>query len=223
MKNEQFEKDISVAQGLFNKLNVIEQDGEIFLKGEIDIIDSNGQLWDTYQVEVKGSDSYPLSFPKLFETGNAFPKIVDWHVYEFDDKSCCIDIPPSEKLICKDGLNVFDYIKQFAIPYLANQSFRVKEGFYLYGEYSHGVVGKIEFYQNKLKARNTKDLISMFDLIIDDYNPPRTALCPFCHKKKFRHCHRDVFRELHNIKNCLINDKITLIRFFLINPDYNLP
>lgn len=224
MKNEQFESDIKIVPGSFNKLSLVETDGEQFLTGALDIIDNAGRLWDTYQVEIRGSESYPTAFPKLFEVGNAFPKIVDWHVYESYDKSCCIDIPPNERILCKDGLHVLKYIQQFAIPYLANQTFRRNEGYYLYGEYPHGIFGKIEYYQGKLKAKTPPELIDMLYLIIQGYHPDRTAYCPFCKKIKFRNCHRAVFRELSAIKVVLYLDAVNqLIPFFKENPVFKLP
>ncbi len=223
MKNIQFENDIDVIPTLYNQLEVIVIDGERILKGNIDIIDNTGKLWDTYEIEIRGSNSYPKGFPKLFEVGDSFPKIASWHTYEFDDKSCCIDVTPNEILICKNGISVVDYIQLFVIPYLANQTFRKREGYYLYGEYSHGILGRIEFYQNKLKAKNTFDLMKMIDLIIGGFNPDRTAFCPVCNKIKFRKCHRDIFKELQSIKNFLDYDRRQLIPFFISNPDYKLP
>lgn len=224
MINQQFERDIEAVPTLFNKLAVVEVEGEKILRGELDIVDYSGKLWDVYQVEVRGSEGYPFRFPKLFETANAFPKIVDWHVYEHDDDSCCVDVTPSEVLHCKEGLNVVDYIRRFAIPYFANQTFRRREGYYLYGEYSHGIIGRIEFYQNKLKAKSPQELIQMFDLIIRGYNPDRRAFCPFCRKVKFRKCHRNVFKELETIKTLLVYDgSQQLIPFFQACPDYQLP
>jgi hypothetical protein len=211
MKNIRFENDIISVLDLYRKLNVVEENNEKYLKGDIDIIDKNGTVWDTYKIEIKGSENYPFAFPKLFETGKAFPKISDWHVYEFGDKSCCVDVTPNEIILCKGGLNLSDYIKNFAFPYLANQSYRIKEGYYRYGEYSHGIFGRIEYYQNKLKAKNLFELIDMFDLIIKGFDPPRTAYCPFCLKKKFRHCHRNIFREFRYIKNFLISDRLLLL------------
>ena len=222
MKNEKFENDIVTIPVTFNKLSIVELDGEKILKGELDIVDASGKLWDTYQIEIKGSDSYPYSFPVLFETANAFPHNADWHVYE-DDFYCCVDYPANAKIICKNGLQVTDYIKNYAIPYFANQTFRVREGYYRYGEYSHGTFGKMEYYQSKLKAKNPKQLLEMFRLILLDYNPARTALCPFCNKVKFRHCHRDVFRELSYAKEYLFHDGAQLFAFFTAHPDYQLP
>jgi len=224
MKYEQFENDINAVQGIFPKLKIIKTDDEQFLSGELDIIDKESRLWDTYNIMIKGSPNYPNAFPKLFEVGDAFPKTADWHVYEKDDQSCCVDIPLNELILCKDGLNVVDYIQGFAIPYFANQTFRKQEGYYLYGEYSHGIFGKIQFYQSKLKAKNPLQLIEMFELIIKGYNPDRTAYCPFCKKTKFRKCHRESFRELFTVKELIFHDAINqLIPFFKRNPGYNLP
>lgn len=222
MKNVQFENDILLVPEVFDKLNVVEENEERFLKGSLDVVDRTGKIWGTYEVEIKGSESYPYAFPKLYETNDAFPKNADWHVYE-NDFSCCVDVPMSEKIICKNGLNVTDYIKQYAIPYFANQTYRIREGYYLYGEYSHGILGRLEFYQSKLKASSPMQLLKMFDLIIKDYNPDRTASCPFCNKEKFRRCHRDAFRELQLVKAYLINDGLTLLKILKVNPNYRLP
>lgn len=222
MKNIQFEKDILLVPKLFNKLIIAQENEEQVLKGSLDIIDESGKLWDTYEVEIKGSESYPYTFPKLYETNNAFPKNADWHIYE-NDFSCCVDVTPNELIICKEGLNVVDFIKEFAIPYFANQTYRIREGYYLYGEYSHGILGRLEFYQSKLKAQSPIQLLQMFDLIIKDYNPDRREICLFCHKEKFRRCHRDAFRELQMVKGLLANDGLTLLKILKANPNYILP
>lgn len=224
MKNKKFDSDIISVPKIFNKLSIVELDEEKILKGELDIVDAKGKLWDTYQIEIRGSNCYPYSFPKLFETANAFPKIVDWHVYEFDDKSCCVDVTPNEIFICKSGLNVSDYIQRFVIPYLANQTFRIREGYYLFGEYSHGILGRIEFYQEKLKARNPQELIKMLSLSIEGYNPDRRAYCPFCYKTKFRKCHKEAFKQLSMIKDFIFWDVTKqLFPFFEAVPNFQLP
>lgn len=221
MKNVQFENDILLVPEVFDKLKVVEENEEQFLKGSLDVVDGTGKVWGTYEVEIKGSESYPYAFPKLYETNDVFPKNADWHINE--DNSCCVDVPMSETIICKNGLNVTDYIKQYAIPYFANQTYRIREGYYLYGEYSHGILGRLEFYQSKLKASSPMQLLQMFDLIIKGYNPDRRTICPFCNKEKFRRCHRDAFRELELVKAYLINDGLTLLKILKVNPNYRLP
>jgi len=223
MKNEQFKKDIEIVPNSYPSLSIISRDGNKILKGELEIIDNNGKCWEVYNVEIKASSDYPNRFPKLFEVGNAFPKIADWHVYE-NDESCCVDVTPNEILICKNGLSVLEFIKRFTIPYLANQKFRELEGYYLYGEYPHGIFGRIMFYQSKLKAKSPQELIQMFDLIIKGYSPNRRVFCPFCKKEKFRRCHKNAFEELKAIDSFLHFDaKEQLLPFFINNPKYELP
>ncbi len=110
------------------------------------------------------------------------------------------------------------------LQYLANQKYREFEGYYLYGEYSHGIFGRIEFYQNKLKAKSPLELIQMLNLIIEDYQPDRRSFCLFFYKQKFRKCHKQAFEELSSIKPFLYYDgKEQLIPFFNKNPFYKLP
>ena len=49
----------------------------------------------------------------------------------------------TQKIICKNGLYVSDYINNYAIPYFANQTFRIREGYYRHGEYSHGILERL--------------------------------------------------------------------------------
>ncbi len=218
--NSQFAKDILTVPSVYEKLGIVSINGEDILKGELDIIDDTGNRWEAYHIEIWGTNEYPLRFPKLFETNNAFPKVPDWHVNP-SDHSCCVDVTPSELLTCRNGYHILDYIKNFAIPYLANQKFRELEGYYKNGEYAHNFLGHIQFYQNKLNAKDLHDLIGMIDLIVSDFNPGRTAECPFC-DGKFRKCHRDSFNELRAIKSFLIPELQYLRRIYTIDPGFNL-
>jgi hypothetical protein len=222
MKNDRFEQDIVLVPEVFDKLNIVDRGGEKFLHGQLDIIDKSGVQWDTYSVEIKASNEYPFRFPKLFEIGNAFNKIADWHVYE-DDGSCCVDVTPNEIILCQNELNVLDYIRDFAIPYLANQTFRKREGYYLHGEYAHGILGRLEFYQSKLKAKDIAELIYMFQLILIDFDLPRTGFCPICKNIKFRNCHQRSFRELRNVKSMIDYDGVQLLQYVFRNPNFKLP
>ena len=39
------------------------------LKGSIDIVDSNGKHWDSYDIEIHPTADFPSRFPTLFEKG----------------------------------------------------------------------------------------------------------------------------------------------------------
>ena len=223
MRNYFFESQLPAACLAFPSLKVIKENGEKFLRGELQIIDATGKLWDTYIIEIKSSLEFPYRFPKLYEIGGAFPKIMDWHVYEEDD-SCCVDVIQNELILCKQGISLMNYLNQFAVPYFANQTFRRKEGYYLYGEYSHGIFGRIEYYQNKLNAKSLAQLIVMLKFVVFGPDLSRNAKCPFCTKTRFRKCHQHPIKELKSIKDFVHFDLTTqLSPFSTDNPRYRLP
>lgn len=169
------------------------------LKGTLQVIDKEGNHWEDYEVEIHHSDNFPFKFPLLFEVSDKIPKIADWHVYE-DTLACCIKVQPEEIFRCIAGITVTNYIREEVMPYLFNQTHRRVKGFYVNGEYSHGMKGIYEFYMTALKTGNDiKKTVQLMQYIATHERPGRTSLC-FCGKKtKFRHCHRGVFDKLKKI------------------------
>lgn len=170
------------------------------LKGIIPIIDVIGIKWEEYELEIHCSENFPFEFPSLFETSNKIPKIGDWHIYE-DTLSCCVKVKPEELIRCKDGITIIDYIREQVIPYLFNQTHRRVEGYYVNGEYSHGLHGIYEFYSDTLgTGNNYKKTVELMMFIASHEKPGRTTFC-FCGSNiKFRNCHRESFNIIKNIK-----------------------
>jgi len=202
-----FQHDIEMAATKFDRLKVVERSSEMVLAGKLDIVDPGGKIWETFEVEMLKSPRYPYEFPHLFETGGKIPKIADWHVYD-DTKACCVDVKPNEIIICAKGLHVIDYIERYAIPYFANQTHRILEGYYKYGEYSHGVLGLAEFYLDILNTKNIKEGLKWMYAISEGLKPLQTSMC-FCGKKiKYRYCHRDAVRKLQIINSLELKNHI---------------
>lgn len=185
--------------------------GVIILRGTIDITDNNGKIWDTYQIEIHPMDEFPYCFPKLFEVGGKIPKNVDWHVYTADG-SCCLTVIQKEIYACVNGITILEFIENWVIPYLANQTYRFKTGNYANGEYAHnGLLATIEFYQELFKTSNIDLIINYIFRIVSISRPNRTELC-FCgSKQKFRNCHKSAFDVCSLLKGkTLIFDLIIL-------------
>lgn len=215
--NLHFERDIQEVILQYPNFKIADN-GERYLNGILDISDDKKQLWGTYEIEIKASENYPQAFPNVFEISNSFPKNPDWRVYS--DNSCCFDVPESELITCKDGLKVIDFIPKILIPYFANQKFRELNGYYLHGEYSHGILGRIEFYRALLNPKSNEQLIQMLFSIINGYNSNRQAMCPFCNIK-FRKCHRNAFEKLSKIKYEVKTDCQLFLKYFLTNKNIN--
>lgn len=181
------------------------EDALPFLEGTINLFDKNSVAYDAYSIRIECALNYPKSFPLVYETQGRLPHNIDWHVYS--DGHFCLCTPIEEYIHCAKGVTLTTFIQNQVVPYLHNQSFREKEGYFLH-ERSHGLKGILESLYDIL---NTKDLIKIYSLLTYIYksNPPsRTSKC-FCGSgKKYRHCHREAY---HSIKSIGQDQLLTLI------------
>ena len=191
-----FEAQLSEAVKRYPKLGIEQGEAGCFLRGMFDVIDDEGQLWESFEIEVRHAHGFPMRFPKLYEVGGKIPRIDAWHVNP-GDGSLCITVPAEERLACLEvgGLTVIDFIERYARPHLANQAFRKRKGCYVNGEYSHGDKGILEYYQHQLGVKEPKAVASLLRQIAAGKKPDRRSKC-FCGSgKKFRHCHRAIWER----------------------------
>ncbi len=178
----------------YPKLSKIERDNKFILAGALDIVDNTGKYWETYDIEIFCSETFPNRFPELYETGCKIPKIADWHIYE-DTLSCCVKILPEEILRCLKGITVEQYVTCEVLPYLFNQTHRRVEGYYVNGEYGHGGLGLYEYYSHELKTGDLEQIAKLLYSIATRPKPDRTSTC-FCGSGvKYRYCHRTVYEK----------------------------
>lgn len=176
-------------------LRVISGEWEV-LRGTLPIIDANGRHWEDFEIEIRASENFPNEFPHLFELSGKIPKIADWHIYE-DTGACCVKVKPEEIIRCVRGITLKEYITEEVLPYLFNQTHRRVEGYYVNGEYAHGIVGIYEYYARILRSLGDIDrTVWLMQYIARNVRPIRTSMC-FCGSaEKYRHCHRAAFEEL---------------------------
>ena len=169
------------------------------IRGYLDIIDAHGTLVDTYELMIRPQDSYPNSFPLVYEIGGKIPKNIDWHVFE-SDGHLCIATWPVEKLRCSEDFTLGSFIEQDLKPYLFNQTYRRIQGYFLHDR-AHGFYGEWQEYQDTFKTANPIKIISLLDYILKRNEPIRVADC-FCGSSlKYRKCHRDTFRRLNKLSD----------------------
>ncbi|MBL7767499.1 MAG: SEC-C domain-containing protein [Flavipsychrobacter sp.] len=215
MSNEFFVEQLAEAEESYPKLKPTLTEAGYVLAGDLDVIDKTGKLWETYQIEIHYTDGFPYRFPLLYETGGKIPKIADWHVYE-DTLTCCVKVLPAEIIRCLNGITITEYIREEALPYFFNQTHRRLEGFYVNGEYSHGLMGIYQFYEEALRTgKDVKKLLRLMHFIATNERPGRTSIC-FCGSgKKFRNCHRDTFDELRQLgSSVLLSDGLEIGKAF---------
>jgi hypothetical protein len=166
-----FEKEAKEVIQIYDDLNFSIEDNCPILHGIINLTDEKGILHDKYQIKIKPKDNYPFVFPFVFEIGGRIPKNFDWHIFE-DVGNFCIASQPEEILACKKGLTLLGFIENQIKPYLFNQTFRQKHGYFL-NERSHGDRGWIEFFETELKTNDANNIIFTLDLILKRKFPDR--------------------------------------------------
>ncbi len=192
-----FTTDADKAISEFPELQLcIREDSLPFLTGSIVLRDANNAVYDIYSIKIECIDNYPKSFPYVYETGKRLPHNIDWHVYS--DGHFCICTPVEEYIHCAKGITLVNFIKEHLIPYLHNQSFREKEGYFL-NERSHGSEGILESIYALLNVNELNKAYQLLKFIYKNENPSRTSQC-FCRSnKKYRYCHRSAYQKLKNI------------------------
>ncbi|SMO83719.1 ubiquitin-conjugating enzyme E2 [Fodinibius sediminis] len=194
----------------YHNLKIVSENGEKFLRGNLDIVDEDGKEWEPFQVEIKYKEGFPYRFPKVLETSDRIPKIADWHIYK--DGSCCIDVLPSEIIKCRDGITVVGFIENELTPYLFNQTYRIEEGFYVNSGYAHGLMGIYEFFSSRLRTgKDVRKTLSLMHYIATKPRLNRSNKC-FCGSNElFRKCHMKAYDELNKLDESFLLDQIELI------------
>jgi hypothetical protein len=194
-----FEEQLKEVLQHYPNLTIKEKNGLKYLKGIIDIKNETAEVVGSFLIEVHFVKGFPFRFPKLYEVGGLIPNIPDWHKYS--DDSCCITVEPDEKLKCRHGITVLEFIKIHAIAFLANYIYRKIEGKYKNGEYSHGEPGLIEFYTDLLKTSDKELWLKYYKYAFknEKFKDARNKPCLCGNEMKFKKCHLLIFDELRFI------------------------
>ena len=167
-----------------------------YILGTIYLPDEKGCFIDSYKIKIEIKNDYPNSLPLVFETSKRIPNNIEWHV--FPDGHCCIVTPPEESIICRKGITLEKFLTTHVVPYFHNQLFREINGYFLH-ERSHGTEGVQEYFKSLFRSNDVKKISEWLKFVAKRKEPSRIANC-FCgSNKKYRKCHRNIFRELQNL------------------------
>lgn len=193
-----FDSQLDSAISEFPNLAIKGKMGDRYLSGSINICDEEGKVIQSFFIEIRHKDGFPNRFPVLYEVGGYIPRDVDRHKYQ--DDSCCVTTASIEKISCRNGIAINVFIKKHVIPYLANQFYRKNFGKYK-DEYSHGLTGLLESYQDIMRTSDVKLWSEYLKYVIKGTEPTvgRNSLCACGSGKKHKHCHMKVLEDLRTI------------------------
>ncbi len=195
---DQFSFECKEAIAQYEGLHYAEtMDGVPELSGTL-FIRNGHEILDEYSVRIIPTADFPNQFPFVYETEGKIPNNIDWHVHE--DGHFCLCTIPEEFLKCKRGINLSQFIENEVTPFLFNQTYRRNYGFF-YQERRHGFSGELDYYAEILGLKSVLEVAQFFKFLIHQYEPGRTEKC-FCKSgKKYRNCHRDIYRMFRQLSN----------------------
>jgi len=211
MKNNLI-KDINEVLELYPKLRSYEEaDGTHSLIGEIDIFDASEIYHGSFDIRVKSTKDYPYSFPDLYETKGMIAYEEDMHMYK--DGRCCVAIMQEEEIRAKKGITLKEFLKEFTIPFFANQLYYKNCNSWANGDYKHGLEGILQYYQELLNEVSLEKVISELNNVLV-VNQKGFEKC-FCGSgKKYKKCHRNTHLELKKLpKNRVKLDYELIVKF----------
>ncbi len=127
-----------------------------------------GQLFvsssDNYDVVIR-INGFPREFPHVFEVGERIPPKADRHIYKNSGR-CCLTTRAKEQVLLKTKIkSLNDFISLIVVPFFQNNSYYEINKCYKEGEYSHGVPGVIDAYQEILRLDKKSSIVEPMEML----------------------------------------------------------
>lgn len=191
-----FDRHLATAVAAYPSLSIIvDESGQRYLRGILDVPDGAGGVAISYLVEIKGTYLYPYRYPLAYDVGGDIPPGADNHKY--GDTCLCLGVDAEEIIACRKGKYIVDFIREVLIPHLANQYYHRLTGAYLQ-EYAHGAVGIRQCYEKLLCPYDEVVWKGMYQAAFVK-SVGRNDPC-FCGSgRKFKCCHETMVETLRLI------------------------
>jgi hypothetical protein len=115
--------------------------------------------------------------PLLRETGGRSEAIAAKHgctdvraVHRNFDGSACVCVKQEESTRFPPGSSLLSFVENLAIPYLFGLSYFDEFGCWPWDEYSHGVLGMLEFYADETHAIDEGDICDVLASYLEQYD-----------------------------------------------------
>lgn len=205
MKN-QLIKDLNNFLGTYYNFSVnIDKTNDSFLvlDGVIDIIDTNGDFWNDYDVRlVVPKLGYPHVVPTVYENSFKIERDKDFHIS--DKGECCLDIHHRLMLEKRKGITLTNFYKKFIYPFFANHQYKIKTKSYAGEEYEHDADGVVQFYKEEFNLTDYELIIKLIECSLGILKTERNKQCPVCGGSKYKKCCRLTVEKLKLFGNKIL-------------------
>lgn len=210
----------------------LKRDGVHLWRGQLPIHASfeNQERKDEFAIEIRTSPDHPTTVPFLREVGGRTSEIAAKHQlrdirdlhYSLATQSACLCLKQEEAIRFPPGSTLTTFVRELAVPYLYGLSYFDAHGSWPWAEYSHGVLGTLEYASTNTcteallsevaaqvgSEKFAADLRKQFRRLIDN------ARCPCGSGKPFRRCHIQARRGLIRLRHAALLGGLKLDALF---------
>jgi hypothetical protein len=166
----------------FSTLHFVMENDVVFIRGALHLPENLG----FYSIEIELLNDYPDSVPLVRETGGKIKRDGDHHIWTTGN--CCLFVEEETFRYYPKGTTIKDFVQKVVTGHFINQKYFELTDKWLEGDRSHGLEGKLEFYQHELKTDNIV-FIYRFIEHLAKVNIKKYWAC-FCGSKKLmQNCH----------------------------------
>lgn len=167
-------------------LRLSESKRQLIIEGKL-LIES-----EKFEISVVLDNSFPRSFPVIYETGGRIPRKPWNHMYE--DGRCCLCTEMEQRRFFPVDAHISEYFTKLVIPFFENRLHYEITGKYI-KERRHGVQGIYDSYKDAFKTEDPKFVLKMMKALASG-NLKGHHPCECESGKKRRNCHGPLLWEV---------------------------
>ncbi|MEK7511249.1 MAG: hypothetical protein AAB582_03365 [Patescibacteria group bacterium] len=170
-------------------------------------------LTDNFHIRITAFNPNSERVPALYEIGGRTEAIAKkWNMSDLRDLhrnpngTACVCVKQLEKEKFPPGSNLFTFVEQLVVPYLYGLSHYESSKTWLWGEFSHGGLGLLEFYADRHTPQTVEDISEILPSIRKELNwkeyhkqlrsPSAKRACLCGSGKPFGRCHSKAWKGL---------------------------
>lgn len=170
----------------FPNLIVSKEVDKIIVKGTWSVYGKEEHIID-YDIKIVLNNDYPYSVPKVWEISNKIEKTKDRH-FNQPDHDACLFVPPERWEQWPIGASFTDFLNGPVKAFFFSQAFYDYKGKWPFGEWSHGLLGVLEYYALKLGFQKIAFIKQGLQLALLP-KLQRQWKCPCNNKTRLIRCH----------------------------------
>lgn len=173
-----------------NGLNFRIDEASPIVEGEIDLKNKSKEIFESYEVQIKFPRKYPYRYPIVRELSEKVPRGEETHTA--NDGILCLEVPPLEIVICRDGITFTFFIDKVLRPHLAIQYIKQKTGKYPFGEYEHYIDGHFQHYKELLKVNDSQTVLKIIGGMAYSFKRGKGKPCICGSGRAYKDCHYNI-------------------------------